>query len=169
MQIGDQDWLTDIFSDRSLSANYEDLVLGFRFGVFFFAGGAIPNPLDIRFQKVSGLSLTVETNSVVEGGQNFHTHVSPKRLSHGNLVLERGLLLGSPLAAEFNLAMTAFQFFPANVLVTLFGDEKLPVAAWLFLKAFAVKWSTSDLDASQRAVVIDTVELAYTRMQKMRF
>jgi phage tail-like protein len=169
MQIGDIEWLSDIFSDHSLLAEYEDLVVGFRFGVFFFAGGTIPNPLDIRFQKVSGLSMAVETNTVIEGGQNFYTHLSPKRLSHGNLTLERGLLLGSPLAAEFNLAMTSFQFFPSNVLVTLFGDEKIPVAAWLFLKAFVVNWSTSELDASQRAIVIDTIELSYTRMQKMRF
>ncbi len=26
-----------------------DLILGFRFGVFFFVGGVVPNPLDIRF------------------------------------------------------------------------------------------------------------------------
>ncbi len=31
-------------------------IIGMRFGVLFFAGGVIPNPLDIRFQKVSGLS-----------------------------------------------------------------------------------------------------------------
>ena len=32
-----------------------DLLLGFRFGVFFFSGGVVPNPIDVRFQKVSGL------------------------------------------------------------------------------------------------------------------
>ncbi|MCA9988254.1 MAG: phage tail protein [Anaerolineales bacterium] len=169
MQIGDVNWLSEIFTERSLSSQFEELVLGFRFGVFFFAGGTIPNSLDIRFQKVSGLSLNVETHAVSEGGQNFYTHQTPKRLNHGNLILERGLLLGSPLASEFNLTMTSFQFYPANVLVTLFSEEKIPVAAWLFLKAFVVKWSTADLDAGQRAVVIDTIELAYTRVQKMRF
>jgi len=36
-----------------------DIPLSFRFGVFFFVGGLIPNPIDIRFQKVSGLGATV--------------------------------------------------------------------------------------------------------------
>ncbi len=43
---------------------HDDLILGSRFGVFFFAGGAIPNPLDIRFQKVGGLSAEVKTTTV---------------------------------------------------------------------------------------------------------
>ena len=54
------------------------------------------------------------------------------------------------------------------VLVTLLGEDKLPRAAWLFMKAWPVKWSTSDLNASDAALVIDTMELAYTRMQILR-
>ena len=53
MDFGQIEPLNKIFTEHTLSGFYEDLVLGFRFGVFFFAGGVIPNPLDIRFQKVS--------------------------------------------------------------------------------------------------------------------
>jgi hypothetical protein len=35
------------------------------------------------------------------------------------------------------------------------------------MKAYPVKWSTSDLTA-EPALVIDTLELAYTRMQILR-
>ncbi len=42
--------------------------LGFRFGVFFFAGGTVPNPIDILFQKVSGIGFTVTTKPTAEGG-----------------------------------------------------------------------------------------------------
>lgn len=152
----------------STSSFYQDLVLGFRFGVFFFAGGVIPNPLDIRFQRVSGLSQEIDTEAVPEGGQNMYTQLLPKSVSHGNLTLERGLIMGSPLLIEFNIAMSLFKFSPSNVLVTLFSDEKIPVAGWLFMNAFPVKWSTTDLDATQESVVIDTLELAYGRMQNMR-
>jgi phage tail-like protein len=54
------------------------------------------------------------------------------------------------------------------VLITLLSESKLPLAAWLFLKAYPVKWSTSDLTATDAALVIDTLELAYTRMQILR-
>lgn len=143
-------------------------ILGFRFGVFFFAGGVIPNPLDIRFQKVSGLSAEVTTKTVNEGGQNLYTHRLPERISYQNLVLERGMVVGSPLNLEFNAAMSLFEFFPSNVLVTLFGEEQNPVSGWLFIKAYPVKWSTSDLNATEDSVLIDTLELAYTRMQILR-
>ena len=46
--------------------------------------------------------------------------------------------------------------------------NSLPMAAWLFMKAWPVKWSTSDLDASTPGLVIDTMELAYGRMQVLR-
>ncbi len=145
-----------------------DLPLGFRFGVFFFAGGLYPNPLDIRFQRVNGLSVDVKTTTVVEGGQNLHTHRLPERIDYGNLTLERGMVIGSPLDVEFNTAMSTFQFAPCNVMVTLFGEDAAPLAAWLFLKAYPVKWATSALDATTDNIVIDTMELAYTKMQIMR-
>ncbi len=149
-------------------ATNDNLILGFRFGVFFFAGGVIPNPLDIRFQKVSGLSAEIETTTLAEGGQNLYSHKLPERIKYGNLVLERGMVVGSPLNLEFNAAMSLFKFAPSNVLVTLFNQEKIPLAAWLFIKSYPVKWETSELDAKEGSLVIDTLELAYQRMQIMR-
>lgn len=142
--------------------------LGFRFGVFFFAGGAIPNPLDIMFQKVSGLGSRVETMEVEEGGQNLYTQSIPKRINYENLVLQRGLLVGSPLTMEFNATMSRFKFYPSNVLVTLMDNTRIPIASWLFMKAYPVKWSVSDLDAESNSVVIEHMELTYQRMQVMR-
>ena len=145
-----------------------NLILGFRFGVFFFAGGVIPNPLDIRFQKVSGLAAEVKTTPLAEGGQNRYSHQLPEKIDYKNLVLERGMVVGSPLNLEFNSVMSLFKFHPSNVLVTLFNADQIPVSGWLFIKAYPVKWATSDLDAAEKALVIDTMELAYTRMQIMR-
>jgi phage tail-like protein len=149
-----------------LSLTHEPIA-GFRFGVFFFAGGVIPNPVDIRFQKVSGLSAEVETEPLSEGGQNLYTQKLPTGIKYGNLVLERGMVIGSPLNLEFNATMSLFKFATSNVLVTLLSESKLPLAAWLFMKAYPVKWSTSDLSA-EPGLVIDTMELAYTRMQILR-
>ncbi|MFT7265144.1 MAG: phage tail-like protein [Halioglobus sp.] len=152
----------------SITGISNDPIAGFRFGVFFFAGGVIPNPLDIRFQKVSGLSAEVETESLNEGGQNLYTQKLPTGISYGNLVLERGMVVGSPLNLEFNATMSTFKFVTSNVLVTLLSENQIPLAGWLFMKAYPVKWSTSDLNAADADLVIDTMELAYTRMQIMR-
>lgn len=142
--------------------------LSFRFGVLFFAGGVIPNPLDIMFQKVSGLGATVATQTLGEGGQNLYSQALPDKIEHDNLVLDRGVVVGSPLVVEFNVAMSLFKFSPSNVLVTLLGNTRIPVAAWLFMNAYPVKWSVSDLDATANSVVIEHMELTYQRMQVIR-
>ncbi len=146
----------------------DDLILGFRFGVFFFAGGVVPNPLDIRFQKDAGLSGEVTTMTHVEGGQNLYTHRLPSRVDYTNLILERGMVVGSPLNLEFNAALSLFKFAPSNVLVTLFGEDQTPLAGWLFVKAYPVKWSTSDLDGQVNSFVIVSLEIGYTLMQMLR-
>jgi phage tail-like protein len=108
------------------------------------------------------------TDSINEGGENLYTHRVPSRINYNNLVLERGMVIGSPLNLEFNAAFSLFRFAPSNVLVTLFSEKSIPLAGWMFIKAYPVKWSVSDLDATESAVVIDTMELAYTRFQIIR-
>ncbi len=144
-----------------------DILAAFRFSVVFMVGGAVPNPIDIRFQRVSGLSTEISTTTFVEGGQNLYAHRLPERADYGNLVLERGFVLASPLDLQNNLCFSLFKFKPSNVLVTLHGEESEPLSAWLFLKAYPVSWSTSDLDAGKTEILIDTLELAYSRMQRL--
>lgn len=142
--------------------------VGFHFAVVFFAGGTVPSSLDMRFKKVSGLMSEIETITYKEGGENLFTHRLPNRVSYNNLVLERGMVIGSPLNIEFNAAMSNLQFSPGNVLVALLDDDGLPLAGWLFWKTYPVKWSVSDLAADVNGVVIETMELAYTRFQVLR-
>ena len=142
--------------------------LGFRFSVFFLMNGWTPNPLDIRFKKVSGIGSSISTRILNEGGQNLYLQKLPERVQYDNLVLERGLVIGSPLVLEFNDAMSSFKLRPSNVLVTLLAEGEIPLSVWLFRNAFPVKWKVSDLDADSNTVVIETMELAYQRMQAIR-
>ncbi|MDJ0703447.1 MAG: phage tail protein [Leptolyngbyaceae cyanobacterium MO_188.B28] len=142
--------------------------VGFYFMVTFLIAGFAPNLLDIRFQRVSGLSATIETTKIKEGGENLFAHRLPTRVTYDNLVLERGMVVGSALNVEFNLAMSTLKFQPGNVIVMLLNAQSVPVSSWLFQETYPLKWSVSDLDANQSSVVIDTMELAYTRFQSLR-
>ncbi|NHN24069.1 phage tail protein [Flavobacterium jejuense] len=145
--------------------------LSHRFGVFFLKGGLIPNPIDLRFQRVSGISTEVQLETINEGGENLHAHRLPSRMSYNNLVLERGYIasaIPSPLNIEFNAAFSFYKFNPSDVLITLFNESSVPIGGWLFKKAYPVKWSVSDLDAQSNSVAVDTMELAYTRFQILR-
>ena len=144
------------------------LPLNHRFGVYFFAGKVVPNPIDIRFQKVSGLTMTMDTTPVGEGGQNLYQQRVPQKVSYSNLVLERGLMVASPLNLEFNVTFSMFAFLPSNVLVTLFNEDAMPIMGWLFTDAYPVKWSMSDLDANAATIMIDSMELAYSRFQVIK-
>ena len=146
-------------------------IVSHRFGVFFLTGGMLPNPIDLRFQRVSGISTEVQLETINEGGQNLYTHRIPNKVSYNNLVLERGYIaseIPSPLNIAFNTAFSFFKFHPSNVLVTMFNESGVPVGGWLFQKAYPVKWSVSDLDAQSNTVAVDTMELAYTRFQILR-
>ena len=145
-----------------------DPLPGFRFGVFFFAGGLIPNPLDIRFKDVTGLNATINVVTHREGGQTLYSHRLPDVISYENLVLTRGVIVGSPLTIEFNVAMSLFKFAPSNVLVTLLSEDMIPTAGWLFVRAYPVRWATAPLNADDKSVLIETMELAYARMQVVR-
>jgi phage tail-like protein len=142
-------------------------VLDHRFGVFFLARGAAPNPLDIRFRRVSGLGATVTTTAVDEGGQNLFSHTLPDRVTHANLTLERGVVKGSPFDDQLSAALSFFQFHPSNVLVTVFDATGRPLDAWMFRQAFPVSWSFGDLDAGSREVLVEHVELAYSWMARV--
>ena len=146
----------------------ENPPLGYRFDVSFLNGGTGPNAVDIFFQSVSGLGCTVETTPLEEGGQNLYTQKLPRKIAHENLVLKRGLAAGSPLALEFNETLSRFAFSPSNVLVSLLDEARNPVSAWLFINAYPVKWSLTDLDAESGKVVVEHMELTYQNMQVMR-
>lgn len=149
-------------------SNTKNPPVAFHFAVVFLAGGVVPNPLDMRFQKVSGIQSEINTMTINEGGENLYAHRLPTRVSYNNLVLERGMVLDSPLSIEFEVAMSTLKFSPSNVLVALLDDNGDPATAWLFYKAYPVKWSMSDFDATNNSIVVETMELAYTRYQTIR-
>jgi len=146
----------------------EPLLLNFRFSVSFLSWGGQGAAVDTRFQRVSGLGATVTTSAHAEGGQNLFTQSLPDKVGYTNLVLERGRVTRSTLNSRFDDALARFQFKTTDVLVTLLGDFRMPLASWMFYRAYPVKWATSDLSAKDPAILIDTMELAYTRMQPFR-
>lgn len=159
--------VTDLLEVMPTFSADTGLHLGHRFAVVFFMRGWAPNPIDIRFESVSGLSSEVSLETIAEGGQNLYSHRLPTRVQYGNLVLRRGRVMASWLSVQFNATMSLFRFKPDNVLVMQLDQEGNPVSNWLFFNAYPVRWSTADLDASKQEVLVDTMELAYQRFQTL--
>jgi phage tail-like protein len=146
----------------------DPLLLNFRFAVSFLAWGGQNNTVDTRFQKVSGFAATVGTSAIAQGGQNLYTQNLPDKVTYGNLMLDRGRVIKSTLNSRFEDALARFHFQTTDVLVTLLGEDRAPIAGWMFYHAYPVKWSTTELSVATPAILIDSMELTYTRMQSIQ-
>lgn len=133
--------------------------VAFRFQVDFVLDGT--SVLDTRFQEVSGLSAELPVETVKEGGENRFAHRLPGPAKFPNLVLKRGLVTDSRLISWFHEAVKSLEIEPADVNVFLLDEKSEPLMTWNFIRAWPTKWSVSNLNAQNNAIMIDTLELAY--------
>jgi phage tail-like protein len=147
---------------------------GFMFKVEFTGVSGMDSDKEQRFQEVSGLSFDIEIEEYREGGENRFSHKFPKRAKYPNLVLKRGFLQDTAVIDWMKSAMNTFftvviyDFKPADILVTLLDEAGEPLAVWNVVQAFPVKYSASGFNASQNAVMIETIELAYQYFERIQ-
>jgi phage tail-like protein len=133
---------------------------GFHFSVhFLFKDGE--QKTDIQFQSVSGLSIQVNTETVKEGGGNLFELALPNQVQYSNLVLKRGLMKDSRVADWCMKAFKDLFFEPVDIVVSLLNGQHEPLLSWNIVGAWPLKWSVSDFNAEQNALVIETMELKY--------
>lgn len=134
---------------------------GFHF-VVVFIHPLLATPIDIGFQAVTGLEVSINTEEYREGGENRFQHALPGRQSFSHLMLKRGLKpLPSPLTNWCLDALLNFKIQPANLMVNLLGPEHVPLRTWSVVGAYPVKWSVSEFNAEQNQLVVETMELKY--------
>jgi phage tail-like protein len=131
--------------------------LGFHFKVEFIG----ISKDEYQFQSVSGLTVSLDTEDVAEGGENRFKHKLPVRASYSNLVLKRGLLVDSKLVKWCRDAIENFNIVPVDIVVKLLNEEHEPLVTWNVVNAWPVKWEVSGFDAEESKLVIETIELVY--------
>jgi phage tail-like protein len=116
---------------------------------------------DARFQSVSGLSVEYEYENFREGGENRFEHKLPVRTRYADMVLKRGMLVGSEVINWFTRAFRDRDFQPTDINVILMNENGEPLRTWKVTQAIPKKWLISDLNSTENAVVIETMELTY--------
>ncbi|MDR5782022.1 phage tail protein [Caballeronia sp. LZ065] len=124
----------------------------------------IPDVLDMRFQKVHGLSRELNVMTHNEGGENLRNQYFTEKLSHGSLVLERGVMALTPLTALLSAQFASGKITYLSAVITLLHPGLMPLTNWLVTKAVPVRWQTGDLNAQGNEVLINTFELRYRDM-----
>lgn len=125
---------------------------------------------EVAFREVSGLTMTLETQPVKEGGQNRFVHQLPLRTSSEKLVLKRALMPSSAITAWCKKALEEFSFEPRDIEVSLMNPSARtePLVTWQLIHAYPVKWSAASFDASKdNELVIESVELQYRSFTKV--
>lgn len=132
---------------------------GFHFSVIFDGLGT---EKETGFQSVSGLNASIPNSfEIKEGGENRFTHRLPERATYDNLVLKRGLLVGSELIGWFRDAIEYFKFQPITVTVNLLNENHEPLESWQFVNAWPSKWNIEGFDAEKNGIIAETIELSY--------
>lgn len=149
-----------------MSLIFERPPSGFHFAVIFELFPQAPS--DFRFQEVSGLNITVETEEFKEGGENRFSHKLPKRTSFSPLELKRGLFTGSRITAWCKDAIENFNFEPVNITIMLLNDLHIPVAGWYVVHAYPIEWSTSGFNSQSSDLVVESLKLNYSYFNTIR-
>jgi phage tail-like protein len=144
------------------------LPVAFHFEVTF--AGAGPSVDDVAFQEVSGLESGLDTEAVVEGGENRFVHQLPKPAKRGNLKLKRAMTSSdsglvkwckSTIEGDFTEAIA-----PMDITVSLMNEERAPVAVWFVGNAYPVKWTIGGFDAMKNELAVETIELVYHVLER---
>jgi phage tail-like protein len=123
---------------------------------------------DGRFQEVSGLNVEMQLETVREGGELRFEHQLPVRTKYSDLVLKRGLFVGSGVYQWCQNAFENFEFQPANLVVSLLNESHLPLLLWHVIHAIPKKWDISAFNAEQNTIAIETLTLAYQYFKTIR-
>ena len=140
----------------------------FHFAVTF---GSNAKDRDGAFREVTGLGPELETETVVEGGQNAFVHLLPKAAKHPKLVLSRGiatmesrLLLWCQAVLEGGFAQP---IATQQLHVFLLDGDGAPLRVWAVSNAYPVKWSVEAFQATRNEVAIERIELAYAGSSRL--
>jgi phage tail-like protein len=132
------------------------------------AGLALPdgrtfraNDNDVRFAEAGGLSMEMTSEELPEGGENRFVQKYPLRAKYPELVLKRGLLVGSSVFEWMRAAIQDFQILPTSVFVMLLNREHEALMTWHLVNAYPTKWTLGDLNASGNTVAIETLQMYY--------
>ena len=117
------------------------------------------------FARVKNITEVLETESVREGGDNWHVHALAKQLSAPQkLTLERGLLADAggsgPVALKIGTLVSS-----VTIMVMQRGSMK---KSYYFDQGMITKWDLSDFDALEGSAVYQTVEITHSGLHEVK-
>jgi phage tail-like protein len=117
------------------------------------------------FTQVSGLDREVQTEDFREGGVNDYSHKLAGVTKYSNLTLRRGIADATQLW-QWHQDVVDGKIERRQVNVVLIDAAGKETWRWVFDKAYPVKWSGAELNSSNSAVLVESVEFAHSGIKK---
>lgn len=143
------------------TAERHDPFLAFRYEV------KLDNLAAGGFSEVSGLALETAVQDYQEGGLNTHVLKFPTRTQQTNLVLKRGIVDRLLWDWYWSLVQGVVQRRNGSIILRDPAGSAA-VLVWQFRNAFPLKWQGPELNASQSAIAVETLELCHEGLELMR-
>ncbi|WP_229413508.1 phage tail protein [Massilia violaceinigra] len=150
----------------SMSDDYQPSA--FYFTVMF---GATLGLADTSFKEVSGISAELETETVIEGGENRYVHTLPTHYKSRSLQLKRGLASTSSPLVKWCISVFEGDFvrpiLAQPLVVCLMNADGLPIRSWSFANAYPVKWEVEAFGSEKNEVAIENITLSYNYSNRL--
>lgn len=119
------------------------------------------------FSQVRGLTVTVSTHEIREGGQNGFVRKVPGRMTWPNLVFTRGITQSDNLLDW--ISKSSGEGFAANKsslrrvtgAVTALGFNGARLRAWEFMDVFPVRWQGPEFATGSQSPLEEELEVAH--------
>jgi phage tail-like protein len=127
---------------------------------------------DSEFQELTGLSVSLDTQTVKEAGENRFSYQLPMPAKSDPLILKRGIKVSSKLAEWCRKAVEEFSFAPKNLHVFLLdteggaGGEPKPLLSWYLVNAYPTKWEVTGLNAMNSEIAVETIQINYNYFKR---
>lgn len=110
-------------------------------------------------------SLEVEIHEQHEGGYNSGVHLLPGRVKASRVTLKGGLIRSNDMLKWYrDVANGQPEAAKKQVEVIMYDSQGTPVLNLTFAQAYPVKWTGPTFKASESAVAIETLELAFSEV-----
>jgi phage tail-like protein len=119
------------------------------------------------FSECTGLQATTEFQDYPEGGLNSYVHKLPTRTKQGTLILKRGIVNTELWEWYYRLTQGQVERRDGSIWVYDPAGQQV-VMEWQFLEALPTRWQGADLNASQNNVAVETLELIYHRLKRLK-
>lgn len=121
------------------------------------------------FTEISGMSMSVQTETVSGGGMQANQYLLPKSVSFENLKLKRPMVSSSALGTWCRATIHSgfSRVVPVPMVVMLLNpDTSKPVAIWSFMKVYPVKYNTGPFSAERSEIAYEEMEFAYSSFNR---